>query len=149
MQSRFAATMPATFARPDGSDFYRVGLHCHSMKQFLLVLVAFLFAACSRSGVVGTYQTVGGEDKFNMTLEVREDGRATFFTRSNRGDGKMDIVLQTTMSIAEGRWTKDGPVISVTGIQGDGKPGTYRFVRQENGDLLWEKNGARFVKKPK
>jgi hypothetical protein len=116
------------------------------MKPIFILLFALIFAGCSRPSVNGLYQSVGSEDKFRMSLEVADGGRAKVTTRANLGSAELDRAVESTMSIADGRWTKDGGTLLVTGTQADGKPVTYRFAVQENGDVVWEKNGARLVK---
>ena len=81
-----------------------------------------------------------------MTLELADGGNAKFTTRSNLGNPALDQSVEASMSIPAARWTQDGPVISVVGTSKEGKPLTYRFASQKNGDLVWEKNGARLVK---
>ena len=81
-----------------------------------------------------------------MALELRDNGEATFSTHSNLGNSDLDKKVQASMSLGNARWTQDSMNLLVTGTQADGKPATYRFVIQSNGELLWDKNGARFVK---
>jgi hypothetical protein len=50
------------------------------------------------------------------------------------------------MSVPAGAWKQDGAAILVSGNGSDGKTLNYRFVRQKNGELIWDKNGARLVK---
>jgi hypothetical protein len=116
------------------------------MKHIVLLLFAFLFAGCGRPSLNGLYQSTGSEDKFRMTLDVASAGKAKFTTRANLGNPEADRKIESTMSIADGHWTRDGAILLVAGTQGDGKTVTYRFVVQENGDLIWDKNGARLVK---
>lgn len=116
------------------------------LKPLALVLLALFLTACSRPGRVGTYQTVGSEDKFRMTLEVREGGKAVFSTRSNLGNAEMDKTVNATMAIADGRWTEDKGALMVTGKLGGGKEVVYRFLVAPTGELFWETNGARFVR---
>ena len=115
------------------------------IKHTLLLLFTLLLFGCGRSPN-GLYQTVGSEDKFRMTLQISSGGQAKFITRSNVGNPEVDRAAESTMSIDSGRWTADGPNVVVTGAARDGKALTYHFVTQENGDLIWQKNGARFVK---
>jgi hypothetical protein len=115
------------------------------MKQILILLFAFILAGCSRSPH-GVYQSFGSEDKFLMTLHVVEGGQARFATRSNVGNPGVDRVVESSMSVDNARWTKDGAVLLVTGTAKDGKAAAYRFQIQKNGDLIWDKNGARLVK---
>src|SRR5215211_669273 len=116
------------------------------MKHIAVVLFALILAGCSKPSVNGVYQSVGSEDKFRMTLEVADGGRAKFATRSNLGNLDLDRAVESTMSIADGRWTREGQNLLVAGTQPDGKSATYRFLVQGNGDLVWEKNGARLIK---
>jgi hypothetical protein len=111
----------------------------------LLVLLTVFLAGCGRSSR-GVYQSVGDEDKFRMVLELADAGRAKFTTRSNLGNPELDRAVASTMSIPSGQWTEDGAKVVVTGTGADGKAATYRFARQQNGDLVWEKNGARLVR---
>lgn len=116
------------------------------LTPLAFVLLAFLFTACSRPSRVGIYHTVGSEDKFRMTLEVREGGKAVFSTRSNLGSAEMDKTVNATMAIADGRWTEDKGALVVTGKLGAGKEVVYRFLVAPTGELFWETNGARFVR---
>lgn len=90
---------------------------------------------------------MGSEDKFRLTLDMKNGGTAAFSAFSNLGNKELDTAVQTSMSLPNGRWAQDGNAIVVTGAQPDGKQVTYRFARQPNGDLVWEKTGARLVKK--
>ena len=116
------------------------------MKHFSLVLLALALTGCGRSPT-GVYQSTGDEDKFRMTLEVASGGQARFATRSNLGNPEVDRAVEASMSLENARWSQEGPGISVVGTAKDGKPVTYRFTRQENGDLIWDKTGARLVRK--
>jgi hypothetical protein len=116
------------------------------MKHIALLVFALLFAGCGRPSINGLYQSTGSEDKFRMTLEVASAGKAKFTTRANLGSPEVDRKIESTMSIADGRWKREGATLLVAGTQGDGKTVTYRFVVMENGDLIWDKNGARLVK---
>jgi hypothetical protein len=115
------------------------------MKQILILLFAFILAGCSRSPH-GVYQSFGDQAKFLMTLDVLEGGQARFTTRSNVGNPQVDRTVEATMSVDNARWTKDGAILLVTGTARDGKAATYRFQIQKNGDLIWDKNGARLLK---
>jgi hypothetical protein len=137
---------PATFPRRSRKAFYVGATQLYPMNRIVFVLFALLFAGCGRPTISGLYQSVGSEDKFRMSLEVVNGGTAKFTTRANLGNAELDRALESTMSIRDGRWTKDGVTLLVAGTQGDGKTATYRFVIQENGDLIWDKNGARLVK---
>ena len=81
-----------------------------------------------------------------MTLEVGNAGQAKFTTRSNLGNPELDRAVESSMSLDNARWAKEGSNLLVTGSAKDGKAVTYRFQRQQNGDLVWEKNGARLVR---
>ena len=115
------------------------------LKRIVLLTLALAFAGCGRSPG-GMYQSVGDEDKFRMTLVLGSAGKAQFATRSNLGNPELDRAVETSMSVENGQWTREGPKVVVTGTARDGKALTYRFQTQENGDLIWEKNGARLVK---
>ena len=115
------------------------------MKPILFLLLALVFAGCGRSPT-GLYQSVGSEDKFRMTLELGSGGQAKFTTRSNLGNPELDRAVESSMSLDSARWTNEGANFFVTGAAKDGKQVTYKFLGQENGDLVWEKNGARLVK---
>lgn len=116
------------------------------MPKFLLaLLLAFTLAACSRSPG-GVYQSVGSEDKFRMTLELGDNGQARFITKSNLGNPALDQSVEAEMSIPTARWAQDGQMVAVVGASKGGKSLTYRFVVQKNGELIWDKNGARLVK---
>ena len=115
------------------------------MKHILILLFALVLVGCSRSPE-GLYQSVGSEDKFRMTLDLGNGGIAKFTTRSNLGNPEMDRAVESSMSLTAGKWVKDGASLVVTGQIANGKAVTYRFVSQKNGDLVWEKNGARLVK---
>ena len=115
------------------------------MKQILILLFAFILVGCSRSPE-GVYQSVGSEDKFRMTLDVGNGGLAKFTTRSNVGYPEVDRAVESSMSLSTGKWVKEGANLVVTGQAVDGKAVTYRFLSQKNGDLVWDKNGARLVK---
>jgi hypothetical protein len=111
-----------------------------------LLVVVLLLAGCSRSPK-GSYQSSGSEDKFLLTLDLVDGGHARFATRANLGNPAVDRGIEATMTINAGRWSEEGGKVVVTGAGGDGKPVTYRFAIQKNGDLIWENNGARLVKK--
>ena len=115
------------------------------LKSLLVLLVALTLVGCGRSPA-GVYQSVGSEDKFRLTLELADGGQAKFAARSNLGNPVLDQSVEATMSIPSARWTQDGPLVSVVGAAKDGKTLTYRFATQKNGDLIWDKNGARLVK---
>jgi hypothetical protein len=115
------------------------------MKPIVILLFTLILAGCSRSPH-GIYQSFGDQDKFLMTLDVLEGGQARFTTRSNVGNPEVDRTVEATMSFDNARWTKDGAILLVNGTTKGGKPATYRFQIQENGDLIWDKNGARLIK---
>jgi hypothetical protein len=115
------------------------------MKQIILLAFAFILAGCSRSPN-GVYQSVGSEDKFRITLDVGGGGLAKFTTRSNLGNPELDRAVESTMSIPSARWTKEGANLIVSGTTVEGKAASLRFLGQENGDLVWEKNGARLAR---
>ena len=115
------------------------------MKQILILFFAFILAGCSRSPQ-GVYRSFGSEDKFLMTLDVIEGGQARFTTRSNVGNPSVDRVVELSMTVENARWVKDGANLLVNGTAKDGKAVAYRFQIQKNGDLIWDKNGARLVK---
>jgi hypothetical protein len=115
------------------------------MKQTLILLFALTLAGCSRSPQ-GLYQSVGDEDKFRMTLEVGSGGEAKFVTRSNLGNPELDRAVESSMSLDQARWSQDGANLLVVGAAKDGKSVTYRFLGEKNGDLIWEKTGARLVR---
>lgn len=115
------------------------------MKPLLALLFALILAGCSRSPT-GLYQSVGSEDKFRMTLELSNGGAAKFTTRSNVGNPEVDRAVESSMSLTSAQWSQEGANLNVTGTAQDGKTITYRFLGQENGDLIWQKNGARLVK---
>jgi hypothetical protein len=115
------------------------------MKPLLVLFFALILIGCGRSPG-GLYQSVGSEDKFRMSLDLGGNGEARFVTRSNLGNPELDRAVESSMSLAAGRWSKEGANLIVKGELKDGKSVTYRFVSQENGDLIWEKNGARLVK---
>jgi hypothetical protein len=81
-----------------------------------------------------------------MTLELAGGGQAKFVTRSNLGQADLDRAVESSMSLAQARWAQEGPNVVVSGPGHDGKAVTYRFLAQENGDLIWQKTGARLVK---
>jgi hypothetical protein len=110
-----------------------------------LLFIAFL-AACSRPSLAGIYQTRGSVDKFRITLELRPDGKAVFATHSNLGNAQIDQTTQTLLTIPNGRWNAEQGQVILQGARGDGKTVTERFALQENGDLIWTQNGARFVR---
>lgn len=116
------------------------------MKLLVVLLFTAFLAGCGRPSVTGTYQSVGSEDKFRMTLDVREEGKATFATQSNLGNSDLDRAVKSSMAIPEGRWKIENGVMIVTGTLGDGNPAVYRFLMAPNGDLFWEKNGARLAR---
>jgi hypothetical protein len=81
-----------------------------------------------------------------MSLELANGGQAKFTTRSNLGNIELDRAVESSMSLDNARWTHEGATFLVTGAAKDGKQVTYKFLSQKNGDLVWEKNGARLVK---
>ena len=113
--------------------------------RFAPLLLALLLAGCSRSPD-GVYQSVGSEEKFRMTLELAYGGKAKFTTKANLGDAKLDRSVEASMSLPTAVWKQDAAAIVVTGNGPDGKPMVYRFARQKNGDLVWDRNGARLVR---
>lgn len=116
------------------------------MPKFILtLLLAFTLAACGRSPG-GVYQSVGSEDKFRMTLELGDNGLARFTTKSNLGNPTLDQSVEAEMSVPSAKWAQDGQMIAVVGTSKGGKSVTYRFIQQKNGELLWDKNGARLVR---
>ena len=115
------------------------------MKPLLVVYFALILTGCGGSPS-GVYQSFGSEDKFKMTLDLGGNGEAKFTTRSNLGNPELDRAVESSMSLAAARWSKEGQNLIVKGEGKDGKAVTYRFLSQENGDLVWEKTGARFVK---
>jgi hypothetical protein len=143
-----AALAGAHFPRRASAGFPRVPDSVAMMKRLFLLLFTVALVACSRPALTGRYQSQGSEDKFKMVLELADAGAAKFVTKANLGDPKLDRAVEATMGIPSGRWTKEGGEIAVTGPRGDGKPMTHRFFIQENGDLIWKENGARFVKAP-
>ncbi len=116
------------------------------MKPLFALLLLVLLAGCGRPSAVGIYRTVGSEDKFLMILEIRSGGIAKLTTRSNLGRPDLDQAVQATMSFDNAKWIQEGEAIVVSGAISEGKPMVYRFERQPNGELRWDKNGARFVK---
>lgn len=116
------------------------------MKPLFPLLVLVLLTGCGRPSAVGIYRTVGSEDKFLMILEIRDRGLAKLTTRSNLGRADLDQAVQATMSFDNAKWIMEGETIVVTSMSNEGKPMVYRFERQSNGELRWDKNGARFVK---
>src|SRR5687768_4543642 len=114
-------------------------------KPILFLLFAVLLASCGRSPT-GLYQSVGSEDKFRMTLELSGGGQAKFTTRSKLGNAELDRAVESSMSLDNAQWKSEGANLLVTGAAKDGKTVTYKFLAQQNGDLAWEKNGARLVK---
>src|SRR4051812_29723538 len=114
--------------------------------RLLFVLCTFALFACSRSSPAGAYETHGSDDKFKMGLELRDNGTGQFVTRSNVGDPRVDRAAEALMTITDGRWSRDGQQLVLTGKRGDGKVATFKFAIQENGDLIWTENGARFAK---
>jgi hypothetical protein len=115
------------------------------MKPFLVLCLALFLVGCGRSAG-GIYQSVGSEDKFRMTLDLNRNGEAKFNTRSNLGNPELDRSVETSMSLTNARWSQEGANLVVSGAAKDGKSVTYRFIAQQNGDLIWEKTGARLVK---
>jgi hypothetical protein len=115
------------------------------IKHTLILLLAIILVGCSRSPE-GLYQSVGSEDKFRMTMDLGSGGVAKFTTRSNLGNPELDRAVEASMSLTSGKWAKEGTNLLVTGQSPEGKPVTYRFLSQPNGDLVWEKNGARLVR---
>lgn len=115
------------------------------LKFILTLLLAFTLAACGRSPG-GVYQSVGSEDKFRMTLELGDNGQARFTTKSNLGNPTLDQSVEAEMSIPAAKWAQDGQMVAVVGASKGGKNLTYRFQQQKNGDLIWDKNGARLAK---
>jgi hypothetical protein len=125
---------------------YITRLDFNSMtKPFLLLCLALLLAGCGRSPG-GLYQSVGSEDKFRMTLDLGRNGEAKFTTRSNLGNPELDRSVEAAMSLSNAKWSQHGDHVVVTGLGKDGKSSNYRFIAQQNGDLIWEKTGARLVK---
>jgi hypothetical protein len=116
-----------------------------TVKRLFLLLLTLALVACGRSPV-GQYSSFGSEDKFRMVLELGNGGIAKFTTRSNLGNPQLDRSVEDSMSLTDARWMKDGEVVVVSGKAKDGKPLSYRFAVQQNGDLVWEKTGARLVK---
>src|SRR5687768_12586366 len=106
------------------------------MKLIVTLLLTVIVAGCSRPSVAGLYQSVGSEDKFRMSLEVADGGRAKFTTRANLGSAELNRAVESSMSVADGQWKKEAATLLVAGMQGDGKSVTYRFAIQENGDLV-------------
>lgn len=115
------------------------------MKPLLVLCLALMLVGCGRSPG-GLYQSVGSEDKFRMTLDLSRNGTAKFTTRSNLGNPELDRSVEAAMSLTSAKWSQDGANLIVTGVAKDGKSSSYRFVTQQNGDLIWDKNGARLVK---
>ena len=115
------------------------------MKPIVILLLAVILAGCNRAPH-GAYQSFGDQDKFLMTLEVLKGGQARFTTRSNVGNPQVDRAVESSMSVDNARWTRQGEILLVTGTAKDGKASAYRFQIQKNGDLVWDKNGARLVK---
>ncbi|MGH7959554.1 MAG: hypothetical protein ACREH8_21450 [Opitutaceae bacterium] len=97
------------------------------MKQTIVLLLALLLAGCGRAPT-GLYQSVGSEDKFRMILEIGSGGQAKFTTPSNLGNVELDRAVESSMSLDNARWTKDGGNVLVTGAAKDGKSVTYRFA---------------------
>ena len=115
------------------------------MKHFLVLCLALILVGCGRSAG-GLYQSTGSEDKFRMTLDLGRNGEAKFTTRSNLGNPELDRSVEAAMSLTNAKWSQDGANLIVTGMAKDGKSSSYRFITQQNGDLIWEKTGARLVK---
>ena len=109
------------------------------------LLLVLLLAGCSRSPD-GIYQSVGSENQFRMTLELAGGGKAKFTTRSNLGDARVDRSIEASMSLPTASWKKEAAAIVVTGTGADGKAVTYRFAQGNNGELIWDRNGARLVR---
>jgi hypothetical protein len=119
-----------------------------TIRLVLFIATLLVAAGCGRSpaNVAGSYQTVGSEDKFRMGLALAADGQGKFATRANLGDPKLDRAVEATMTIPSGRWVLEKGDVVLTGTRPDGKTVTHRFFIQENGDLIWKENGARFAK---
>ena len=116
------------------------------MLRVAVLLFSLLFAACSRPSLAGRYETRGSEKQFKMTLELLTDGQGKFATAANLGNPQLDRSVEASMSIPQGRWTKERGEIVLGGNRGDGKPIAHRFAVQENGDLIWTEKGARFYR---
>ena len=115
------------------------------LNRLPLLLLALVLSGCGRSPA-GLYHSIGSEDKFRMVLELADNGEAKFTARSNLGNPELDRSVESSMSLTNGRWKREGAAVVVAGTAKDAKPITYRFSRQQNGDLIWEKNGARLVR---
>jgi hypothetical protein len=113
--------------------------------RFIPLALALLLAGCGRSPD-GLYQSIGSEDKFRMTLDLAAGGKAKFTTHANLGNGELDRAVEGSMSVPTGSWKQEGTAIIVTGTGAKGMPVSYRFVQQKNGELIWDRNGARLVK---
>lgn len=118
------------------------------IRRALALIFILALTACSRHSVEGVYQTTGSVDKFRISLELRAGGAAALATRSNLGNPTLDQSVQSVMAISNGHWVAEKGVVLVQGVRGDGKNVTERFAIQENGDLVWALNGARFVRQP-
>ena len=115
------------------------------LSALALIALALVLSGCGRKSMAGTYQTVGSEDKFRMTLVLQDGGKAVLTTHSNLGNKQMDDAAQATMSIPDGRWTATNEAVTIKGTLG-GKMTENRFLIAPTDELFWEKNGAKFVR---
>ena len=69
-------------------------------------------------------------------IELASGGQAKFTTRSNLGNPELDRAVESSMSLDSARWTNEGANFLVTGAAKDGKQVTYKFLGQQNGDLV-------------
>ena len=113
------------------------------LSSLSLALAALFLSGCGQPKVAGVYKTIGSEDKFQMTLELQEGGKARLSTKTNLGSKALDDTTSATLSIPDGRWTATKEAVIVTGTLG-GKPAEHRFLIAPTGELFWEKNGAKF-----
>ena len=137
--------------------------------KFLVViscLTSVLLCGCARKSAAGAYETRGEEKA--MFVDLRDDGSANLTLdlsreaeKYARGSIQYNLVQQlaATVSIQHGLWDLDGKSLTVRkreavessaksadGQSSGSKPVTYVFTLQENGDLLYAKDGFRLFR---
>ena len=60
------------------------------LSSLSLALAALFLSGCGQPKVAGVYKTIGSEDKFQMTLELQEGGKARLSTKTNLGSKALD-----------------------------------------------------------
>ena len=116
------------------------------IARLAFLLCTLLLVGCGRPSPVGHYETQGSEKQFKMTLDLRDDGRGVLSVTANLGRPELNQSVVTKMALPSATWSQENTEIVLSGTSTDQKKQIHRFTLQENRDLIWKENGARFYR---